>query len=73
MLLRPLYLRPLLLRPLLLQLLSLPRPLLSGFSGGLGRQYDEVYLGDLDAAFPCWYQQKNFVQKAIAKTRSLSR
>lgn len=52
---------------------TLPRPLLSGFSGGLGRQYDEMYLGDLDAAFPCWYQQKNFVQKAIAKTRSLSR
>lgn len=52
---------------------ELPRPLLSGFSGGLGRQYDEIYLGDLDAAFPCWYQQKNLVQKVIDKTRSLSR
>lgn len=51
---------------------NLLRPLLSGFSGGLGRQYDEIYLGDLDAAFPCWYQKKNLIQKAIEKTLSLS-
>lgn len=49
---------------------ELLRPLLSGFSGGLGRQYDEIYLGDLDAAFPCWFQKKNLVQKAIDKTLS---
>lgn len=32
-----------------------PRPLLSGFSGGLGHQYEEHYLGNLDMTYPCWY------------------
>jgi hypothetical protein len=31
------------------------RPLLSGFSGGLGDQCQEHYLGDLDMNYPCWY------------------
>jgi len=31
------------------------RPLLSGFSGGLGVQCDEYYLGNLDLTYPCWY------------------
>jgi hypothetical protein len=31
------------------------RPLLSGFSGGLGNQYQERYLGELDLLYPCWY------------------
>ena len=31
------------------------RPLLSGFSGGLGNQCQEYYLGDLDLTYPCWY------------------
>ena len=31
------------------------RPLLSGFSGGSGEQYEEKYFGELDVAFPCWY------------------
>lgn len=31
------------------------RPLLSGFSGGLGTQCEEYYLGDLDLSYPCWY------------------
>lgn len=31
------------------------RPLLSGFSGGLGLQCEEHYLGHLDLTFPCWY------------------
>jgi hypothetical protein len=31
------------------------RPLLSGFSGGLGLQCDEHYLGNLDLTYPCWY------------------
>lgn len=30
------------------------RPLLSGFSGGLGNQLPEQSLGDLDLAYPCW-------------------
>ena len=51
---------------------ELLRPLLSGFSGGLGRQYDEMYLGDMDAVFPCWYQKKTLVQKVMDKTRSLA-
>lgn len=31
------------------------RPLLSGFSGGLGAQCQEHYLGELDLTYPCWY------------------
>jgi hypothetical protein len=31
-----------------------------------------MYLGDMDAAFPCWYQKKNLVQKVMDKTRSLA-
>ena len=31
------------------------RPQLSGFSGGLGLQCDEHYLGNLDQTYPCWY------------------
>lgn len=31
------------------------RPLLSGFSGGLGLQSEEHYLGNLDLTYPCWY------------------
>lgn len=31
------------------------RPLLSGFSGGLGLQCEEYYLGTLDLTYPCWY------------------
>lgn len=31
------------------------RPLLSGFSGGLGLQCEEHYLGNLDLTYPCWY------------------
>jgi hypothetical protein len=31
------------------------RPLLSGFSGGFGNQSQEIYLGDLDQTYPCWY------------------
>lgn len=34
------------------------RPLLSGFSGGLGTQCEEHYLGDLDLSYPCWYSFK---------------
>jgi hypothetical protein len=31
------------------------RPQLSGFSGGLGTQWEEHNLGDLDSSYPCWY------------------
>jgi hypothetical protein len=31
------------------------RPQLSGFSGALGTQYQESYLGELELAYPCWY------------------
>lgn len=34
------------------------RPQLSGFCGGLGTQYEEQYLGDLDLSYPCWYSLK---------------
>jgi hypothetical protein len=32
------------------------RPLLSGFSGGTGKQVGEMSLGDLEQNFPCWFQ-----------------
>lgn len=35
------------------------RPLLSGFSGGLGGQCPEHYLGELDMAYPCWYSLRS--------------
>ena len=31
------------------------RPQLSGFSGALGTQCQESYLGELEVAYPCWY------------------
>ena len=31
------------------------RPQLSGFSGALGVQCQESYLGELEVAYPCWY------------------
>jgi len=31
------------------------RPQLSGFSGALGTQCPESYLGELEVAYPCWY------------------
>jgi hypothetical protein len=31
------------------------RPQLSGFSGALGTQVQESYLGELEVAYPCWY------------------
>ena len=30
------------------------RPLLSGFSGGTGKEYFDLSLGELDTAYPCW-------------------
>jgi hypothetical protein len=34
------------------------RPQLSGFAGGLGQQYQESYLGELEVSYPCWYSLK---------------
>lgn len=34
------------------------RPLLSGFSGGTGKQYFDMSFGFLDYNFPCWYSTK---------------
>jgi len=32
------------------------RPMLSGFSGGTGKQYFDLSLGALDLAYPCWVE-----------------
>ena len=34
------------------------RPQLSGFAGGTGNPYPEMYLGDLEISYPCWYSLK---------------
>lgn len=43
-----------------------PRALLSGFAGGTGRMYAEASLGELDAAFPCWYAKQGEAAPSLA-------
>lgn len=38
------------------------RPQLSGFSGGLGNQCEERYLGELEFSYPCWYSFRRGTQ-----------